>query len=83
MVGADAGSGVLSDCWTYRVESLTTSRRSYDRHANVLKRYCDRSLRVTQSLLSIVKHDDAVYLVKQEDPPVESTHTPIPWSYSS
>jgi len=54
---------VLSD-WTYCVESLTTGRR-YDRHANVLKRYCDSSLRVTQDLLSVVKHDDAVYLVKR------------------
>ena len=50
--------------WTYRVESLVTGRR-FDRHANCLKMYADNSLRVTQSLLSMVKHDDAVYLVKR------------------
>ena len=50
--------------WTYRVESLVTGRR-FDRHANCLKLYADNSLKVTQSLLSMVKHDDAVYLVKR------------------
>ena len=54
---------VLSN-WTYRVESLITGR-TYDRHANMLKHYSDSNLKLTQSLLSIVGHDDAVYLVSK------------------